>query len=119
MRDHIDNYEGESQQSDSLGDDYLPEDRENLQKAMTNCVEIFNAPGQADSDDAFEVVEALEELHLSFSDAEISDQVGELIEILHDVCDKKILSFEDAQRGKKMVQNLAQCCGLCSPHFDV
>lgn len=103
---------------DSSENVLFPEDRENLEKAMNDCVEIFSAPAQADPERAFEAIEVFEEVHLSLSDVQISDRIGEVVELLHEVSDERVLNFEDARRGKYMIRNLADVLGIRLSHSD-
>lgn len=107
MSDPLDNFEIEEPEASGPADDLWPEDKENLEKAMNDCIEIFNAPAQANVEKAFEAIEVLEEVQPSFSDVQISDQIGEAIELLHEVCDEA-LSSKDAEEGKRLIQKLAE-----------
>ena len=108
MSDPLDDFQIEEPEATGPGDDLWPEDRENLEKALNNCTEIFNAPAQADPEKALEAIEVLEEVQPCFSDVQISDQIGEIVELLHEVCEETSLSSEDAKEGKRIIQKLAE-----------
>ncbi len=107
MSDPLDDFEIEEPEVANPEDDLWPEDKENLEKAMNDCVQIFGTPEQADSEKAFEAIEVFEEVQSCFSDAKISDQIGEIIELLHEVCDE-VLNSEDAKDGKRIIKDLAE-----------
>ncbi len=118
MSDHCENYEAEVFEDAGIEIELLPEDREALEEALNGSLEIFSAPGEADPDHALCVIETLEDVHPYFPDTKVSDQIGEVIELLHEVCDESVLSFEDAQSGKRIVQALAQVLGIELSHPD-
>ena len=119
MSGNFNDFETEVREVEDFENVLLPEDWENLEKAMNECVEVFSAPGEADPERAFQAIEAFEEVHPSFSDTQISDRIGELIELLHEVCGEAVLGFEDAKRGKGIIQNLAQIFGIPLSHLGI
>lgn len=108
MSDDFNDFEAGAPEAAEPGDELWPEDRENLEKALNHCAEIFSAPAQADPEKAFEAIEVFEGIQPSFSDVQISDQIGEVIEFLHEVCDETVLSPEDAGEGKRIIQEIAE-----------
>lgn len=94
------------------------EDREALQKAMRRSMEIFTAPAEAGEEEALDAVETLEEIQPYFSETEIFDSFGEVIELLHEAIDCRIFSFEDAQRGKLILRRLERILGFDSSRSD-
>lgn len=112
MSDHFDDFETEALEAAWIEIELLPEDRQALEEALNDSLEIFSAPAQADGDEVFRTIEVLEEIHPSFSDAQIADQIGELIEFLQEIADGEALSFEDCQRGKSIIQDLAEILGI-------
>jgi len=90
----------------------LPDDREQLEQALSDSLEILNAPGDTEPDRVLRVVEVLEELHPYFPDTSISDRIGEMIELLHEISDERVLDFEAAQEGKREVEALALALGI-------
>jgi len=118
MSDHFDNFETEALEAAGIEIELLPEDRETLEEALNDSLEIFSAPGEADPDHALRVIETLEDVHPYFSDTKVSDQIGEVIELLHEICEEAVLSFEDAQSGKRIVQTVAQALGTQLSHPD-
>lgn len=117
MSDPLDDFEIEEPESSNPIDDLWPEDKENLEKAMNDCIEIFNAPAQADLERAFEAIESFEEVQPQFADAQLSDQIGEVVELLHDVCDEA-LSLEDAKEGRRIICDLAEALQIHLPGLD-
>ena len=122
MSDPLDDFEIEEPIEDpaaaDLGDDLWPEDRENLEKAMNDCHEIFRNPPQADPEKAFEALEIFEGVQPSISDVQVSDQMGEVIELLHDVCDEIVLSPEDGKEGKRIILELAEALEIHLSFLD-
>lgn len=112
MSTHFDDFEIEALEAAGLEMDLFPEDRENLEKAMNGSLEIFSAPGETDPERALEAIEILEEVHPYFSDTKVSDQIGEVIELLLEVSGEAVLSFEDAQSGRRIIRDLAQVLGI-------
>ncbi len=108
MSDPLDNFEMAEPEDVGAENDLWPEDKENLEKAMNDCLKIFNAPEHADPDKALEAIEVFEEVQTSFSDIRISDKIGEVIELLHEICEEAILSSKDAKEGKRIIQELAE-----------
>lgn len=117
MSDPLDNFEIEEPEASNPIDDLWPEDRENFEKAMNDCVEIFNDPAQADLEKAFQAIETFEEVQLHFTDAQISDRIGEVVELLQDVCDE-VLSLEDAKEGRSIISALAEVLKIHLPGLD-
>jgi hypothetical protein len=119
MTDHFEDYEAEGFENAGRGARLLPEEREALQEALDRSLEILNAPGEADADLVLRVVEAFDELHPYFPDTLVSDGIGEVIELLHEILEDRILDFEDAQQGKRTVEAVAQALELgftCPDH---
>ena len=112
MSDYFEDFEAEAFEAKGLEIELLPEDRENLQEALNECVEIFTASSEVDPERALGVIEILEDMLPYFSDTKISDQIGEVIELLQEICAVTILGFEDAQEGKCMAEAVAQALGI-------
>ena len=117
MSDPFDDFEIEDPDVPRPEDDLPPEDKENLEKAMKDCLKIFSAPAKANPEKALEAIEVFEEVQTCFSDVQIADQIGELIELLHEVCDETVLSSKDAKEGKRIVSELAEILGIHIPDF--
>jgi hypothetical protein len=108
MSDPLDDFEIEEPEAgSSAAEDLWPEDLANLEKAIHDSHEFFNSPAQTNSEKAASAIEVLEELHPYFDHAKISDLIGQLIEILHEVCDKPALSVADVKDGRRIVRRLA------------
>jgi len=108
MSDPLDDFEIEEPETGSgAEEDLWPEDRENLEKAIHDSLVIFNAPAKADPEKALEAIEVLEEVQPYFTEAKVSDKIGELIEFLHEVCDESALSAADAKEAKRVIRKLA------------
>ena len=112
MSDPLDDFQIEEPETAGLEDDLWPEDKENLEKAMNDCLKIFSDPAEADPDKALEAIEVFEEVQPCFSDVRVSDQIGEVIEFLHGVCDEAVLSSEDAREGKRIILELSEILGI-------
>lgn len=108
MTDHFEDYEIEALENVGFEVRLLPDDREALHAALICSLEIFSAPGEADPDDVLVVIETLEEFHPYFLDTQVSDKIGEAIELLHEICEETVLGFEDAQKGKRAVEAITQ-----------
>ncbi len=108
MSDPLDDFEIEEPEKVDPENDLWPEDKENLEKAMNDCVEIFSGPTQPNPEKALSAIEVLEEVLPSFADVRVSDQIGEVIELLHEVCDEVALSSEEAKEGKRILKDLAE-----------
>ncbi|GEM_PF-1707748 len=119
MSDPIEDFEVEALEAAGLEIEVLPEDREALEEALNGCLEIFSAPGEADPERVLVVIETLEDVHPYFPDTKISDQIGEVIELLHEICAETVLGFEDAQSGKHIVETLAGVLGIELLHPEI
>ena len=118
MSDDFNDFEAEAPEAAERGDDLWPEDKENLEKALNECLEVFSAPAQADPEKVFEALEIFEGVQPSISDVQVSDQIGEVIELLHDVCDEIVLSPEDGKEGKRIIRELAEALEIHLSFLD-
>jgi len=112
MSDHFEDYEVEALESPGLEVELPPDDREALREALSGSLEIFSAPAEAEPDYALCVIETLEEFPPYFADTRICDGIGEVIELLHEILEERVLDFEDAQEGKRTVEAIAQALGI-------
>ena len=119
MSDHFEDYEVEALENAGLEVELFSEDREALGDALSGSIEIFITPGEADPDFVLAVIETLEELHPYFPDTQVSDKIGEVIELLHEILEERVLDFEDAQDGKRMIETVAQALGIEVSHYEM
>lgn len=119
MIDHFEDYEAETLENVGREARLLPDEREVLQEALNGSLEIFTAPGEADPDLALAVIETLDEFHPYFSDTQVSDKIGEVIELLHEICEERVLDFEDAQDGKRTIEAVAQALEIEVSHYEI
>lgn len=108
MTEYFDGFEAGALEEGGFEIELSPEDLERLERALRACLEILSAPGEANPESLVQAFETLEELHPYFSDARLSDQIGEVIELLHEISGEGVLDFHDAQEGKLTVEALAQ-----------
>lgn len=119
MTDHFEDYEAEALENAGREVKLLPDEREALQQALSGALEIFAAPGEAGPDCVHEVIETLEEFPPYFADTRICDGIGEVIELLHEICEERVLGFEDAQDGKRAVESIAETLGIEVSEYEV
>lgn len=108
MTDHFEDYEAEALENAGREVKLLPDEREFLEWALNVSLEMFSAPGGADQDEALEVIEALEELYPYVLETKLSDKIGEVIELLQEICEERVLGFEDAQSGKRALEAIGE-----------
>ncbi len=108
MTDHFEDYEAEALEKAGREVKLLPDEREFLEWALNISLETFSAPGEADPDEVLEVIETLEELYPYVLETKLSDKIGEVVELLQEICEERVLGFEDAQNGKRAVEAIAQ-----------
>lgn len=119
MIDNFEDYEAEAFENAGREARLLPDDREVLQDALASALEIFRAPGEAEHDYVLAAIDVFDELQPYFPDTLISDGIGELIELLHEVCEDGVLDFEDAQDGKRTVEAIADALGMELSHDEI
>jgi len=119
MIDNIEDYEAEAFENAGREARLFPDDREALQDALASTCEIFQAPGEAEHDNVLAAIDVFEELQPYFPDPLISDGLGELIELLHEVCEAQVLDFQDAQDGKRTAQAIADALGMELSHDEI
>ena len=112
MIDNFEDHDAEAMEEAGREARLLADERDWFQAALNGSLEIFTAPGEADPDFVHDVTETLEEFRPYFADTRISDCLGEVIELLHDVCDESLLDFEEAQDGKRAVEVIADALDL-------
>lgn len=108
MTDHFEDYEAEALEKAGREVKLLPDEREFLEWALNIALETFSAPSEADPDEVLEVIETLEELYPYVLETKLSDKIGEVVELLQEICEERVLDFEDAQSGKRTVEAIAQ-----------
>lgn len=119
MRDYFEDYEAEVFRDMDCDVWLHPEDREALEEALSRSLEILKAPGETDSEETLRVAQALEELHPGFTDTLVSDGIAEVIELLHEISEERILDFEVARDAKRTVDAIAHVLELeltCPDH---
>lgn len=118
MLNHTEDFEVETLEQDGVEIKLLSDDRENLAGALAAALEIFSAPGEADPNRTVETIETLEDVLAYFADPKVSDLIGEIIELLHEICDDNPLSFGETQNGKFIVRRVTQALGLKLSQLD-
>ncbi len=106
MTDCFDDFERQEE-----GDDLLPEDHENIEKACELTETILSEPQHAKSDDVHSALEIWEEVYSCLSDSKIADRIGEVMELLDEISRKGKLSAMDTQLGKDTLHRLIQLLG--------
>ena len=119
MSDHFEDFETEALEAAGVEIKLLPEDREALEEVLNDSLEIFSAPGETDPDRVLRAIETLEDAHPYFPDTQVSDKIGEVIELLHEICAETVLGFEDAQDGKRTVEAIVQALGIEVSHHEI
>jgi len=119
MSDYFEDYEAEVLENAGREARLFPDEREVLQEALNGSLEIFTAPGEADPNLVLAVIETLDELHPYFADTQVSDKIGEVIELLHEICEERVLGFEDAQDGKRTIEAVAQALEIEVSHHEI
>jgi len=108
MSDYFEDYEAEVLENTGREVKLPTEEREFLEWALSSSLEMFSAPGEADPDEALEVIEMLEELYPYVLETKLCDRIGEVIEFLQEICEEGVLGFEDARAGKCAAQAIAE-----------
>lgn len=108
MYEHLEEFDEEPLPSGES----LPEDEETLQRTIDLTKEAFSSPRAIKPDHIYYAIEGWENLQANLSDAHAADLAGEVVELLQDVFRRRHLTFEEAQRGKRMVRTLAQFFGI-------
>ncbi|OGW79325.1 MAG: hypothetical protein A2Z83_09255 [Omnitrophica bacterium GWA2_52_8] len=119
MSDYFEDYEADVLENAGREARLFPDEREMLQDALNGSLEIFTAPGEADPNLVLAVIETLDELHPYFADTQVSDKIGEVIELLHEICEERVLGFEDAQDGKRTIEAVAQALEIEVSHHEI
>ena len=99
-------------EGDVSGEVIPPEEEEALLRTIEITKEVFGSPRQVKSDHIYYAIEEWQSLAAHLADSQVSDLVGEVIELLDEVFRKKKISFEEAQRGKEKVRILARFLGF-------